>query len=89
MTLPDDESERELDTSSPVEPSPKRIDRAKAKAGELKDTGAEILEREQANRTSVRIAVDAFYRDRRFAGGLLAGGSRSGSFSGCSPWPWC
>ncbi len=60
-----------------VQPSPKapgRLARVKTQADAARKAGTEILEREQANRSSVRIAVDAFYRDRRFAGGLLAGG---------------
>ena len=60
-----------------VQPSPKapgRLARVKTQADAAKKAGTEILEREQANRSSVRIAVDTFNRDRRFAGGLLAGG---------------
>lgn len=33
-----------------------------------------MLAREETNRLSVRVAVETFNRDRRFAGGLLAGG---------------
>ncbi len=33
-----------------------------------------MLAREESNRLSVRVAVQTFNRDRRFAGGLLAGG---------------
>lgn len=33
-----------------------------------------MLAREEAHRVSVRVAVESFNRDRRFAGGLLAGG---------------
>ena len=64
----------EPDQSPSVDVPLGRIARVKARAVEAKRTSSEILEREQANRTSVRIAVDAFNRDRRFAGGLLAGG---------------
>lgn len=62
------------EAGQPDETSPGRIDRAKARADELKKAGAEILAREQERRESVRVVVDAFNRDRRFLGGLLSGG---------------
>jgi uncharacterized BrkB/YihY/UPF0761 family membrane protein len=74
MTFPGDEPE---ETSADLESTgerPGRIARARARAEKAKQAGAEILAREQAHRHSVRVAVEAFYRDRRFAGGLLAGG---------------
>ena len=73
MTSPGDESEGSGEAPSPDQASG-RIARAKARADEAKRTGAEILDREQARRRSVKVAVEAFNRDRRFAGGLLAGG---------------
>jgi uncharacterized BrkB/YihY/UPF0761 family membrane protein len=73
MTAPGDESDGSGEVPSPDQASG-RIARAKARADEAKRTGAEILDREQARRRSVRVAVEAFNRDRRFAGGLLAGG---------------
>jgi uncharacterized BrkB/YihY/UPF0761 family membrane protein len=56
------------------EESPGRVARVKARAEEAKRAGLERLERERARRTSVQIAMDTYNRDRRFAGGLLAGG---------------
>lgn len=72
MTASDDDKTPESE-ELPEEGSG-RIARAKARAEEAKKTGAEILAREEQHRLSVRIAVEAFNRDRRFAGGLLAGG---------------
>lgn len=50
------------------------ISRARARAEQLSRAGLEALERQQEQRNSVRVALDAYHRDRRFAGGLLAGG---------------
>jgi uncharacterized BrkB/YihY/UPF0761 family membrane protein len=58
----------------PPPKAPSRLTRVKTQAEAAKKAGTEILEREQANRASVRIAVNALDRDRGFAGGLLAGG---------------
>ncbi len=60
--------------AEPSETTPGRIARARARAEEAKRVGAEMLAREETNRLSVRVAVATFNRDRRFAGGLLAGG---------------
>ena len=64
----------EVPGTEPSSKTPGRLDRVRSQAEAAKKAGNEILEREQANRASVRIAVDALDRDRRFAGGLLAGG---------------
>ena len=75
MAPESDQGPVEEQPDAPAAPQvPSRLARVKTQAQAAKKAGTEILEREQANRSSVRIAVDAFDRDRRFAGGLLAGG---------------
>jgi uncharacterized BrkB/YihY/UPF0761 family membrane protein len=74
MTAPGDETDETGAEVVAPEGKSGRIARAKARAEAAKIAGAEILEREQARRKSVWVAVEAYSRDRRFAGGLLAGG---------------
>jgi len=71
MTAPPDEPGAE---AVAPEANPGRMARARLRAEAAKRAGAEILERGQARRNSLRVAVEAYNRDRRFAGGLLAGG---------------
>jgi uncharacterized BrkB/YihY/UPF0761 family membrane protein len=74
MTSPGEQTEETGSEGSSVAESSGRIARAKARAEEAKRVGADMLAREEAHRFSVRVAVEAFNRDQRFAGGLLAGG---------------
>jgi uncharacterized BrkB/YihY/UPF0761 family membrane protein len=56
------------------QPDPKRLDRLKSTASDLRRQGIERLEVERQRRHSVRLALDFYQRDRAFAGALLAGG---------------
>lgn len=58
----------------PDEESPGHAARAMGRAREAVRAGTELLERQRGRSRSVRVALEAFERDRRFAGGLLAGG---------------
>lgn len=73
MTTPGDESPGADNSVTPDE-TPGRIARARARADEAKEAGARLIERQQKRRKSVRLVVEAYDRDRRFAGGLLSGG---------------
>lgn len=53
---------------------PGRIARARRSAEELERRARDELERARRRHTSVRLAIQAFERDRAKAGGLLAGG---------------
>jgi len=74
MIAPGDETDETGNDIESAGDTSGRIARARTRADEARKAGAEILAREQARRRSVRVVVEAFYRDRRFAGGLLAGG---------------
>jgi hypothetical protein len=74
MTSPDDETPKVESGSSSPNDAMGRIARARARAQEAKQAGARLLEREQTRRKWVRVAIEAYDRHRRFAGGMLAGG---------------
>jgi len=73
MTIPDDKNP-DVENSESPDQTLGRIARTRARAEAAKEAGARLIEREQERRTSVRVVVEAYDRDRRFAGGLLAGG---------------
>ncbi len=64
----------ETQPPDPHPPEPGRVARARQSAEELEQRARQEFERAQEQHVSVRLAVEAFEKDRARAGGLLAGG---------------
>lgn len=73
-------SERDEEATGPPTPAPSkrglrdRTAEARQRAERLKRQAAERVEQERERRSSVALAVETYERDKRLAGGLLAGG---------------
>jgi membrane protein len=62
------------EAASPAPTLRERVADTRARADEVRRVAGERFEAERGRRVSVRIAGELWERDRRFAGGLLAGG---------------